>query len=40
MLAFTVAALSMIGLPPMAGFISKWLLLLGSLDAGATALTF
>ncbi len=29
---FTVAALSMIGLPPMVGFISKWFLALGSLQ--------
>ena len=28
--AFTVGALSMIGLPPAAGFVSKWYLLLGS----------
>lgn len=28
--SFTVAALSMIGLPPLAGFFSKWYLLLGS----------
>ncbi len=34
--AFTVAALGMIGLPPMAGFISKWYLGLGALEAGAT----
>ncbi|MFQ6136351.1 MAG: complex I subunit 5 family protein [Candidatus Hydrothermarchaeales archaeon] len=40
MLVFTVAALSMIGLPPFAGFISKWYLLLGALDAGTIALTF
>jgi len=32
--AFTVAALGMIGLPPMAGFISKWYLGLGALEAG------
>ena len=32
--AFTVAALGMIGLPPVAGFISKWYLGLGALDAG------
>ena len=31
--AFAVAALSMIGAPPVAGFISKWYLLLGALDA-------
>lgn len=33
--AFTVAALGMIGLPPMAGFVSKWTLGLGALDAGS-----
>jgi multicomponent Na+:H+ antiporter subunit D len=31
--AFTVAALSMIGIPPAAGFFSKWYLLLGALEA-------
>lgn len=30
--AFTVAAISMIGLPPTAGFFSKWYLLLGSFE--------
>lgn len=30
MAAFTVAAISMIGLPPTAGFFSKWYLVLGS----------
>jgi multicomponent Na+:H+ antiporter subunit D len=34
MAAFTVSALSMIGIPPTAGFFSKWYLLLGSVDAG------
>ncbi|MCW9087925.1 MAG: proton-conducting transporter membrane subunit, partial [Gammaproteobacteria bacterium] len=34
MLAFTLAALGMIGLPPMAGFVSKWYLGLGALEAG------
>lgn len=33
--AFAVASLSMIGAPPVAGFISKWYLLLGALDAGS-----
>jgi formate hydrogenlyase subunit 3/multisubunit Na+/H+ antiporter MnhD subunit len=33
MTAFTVAALGMIGIPPMAGFISKWYLGLGALEA-------
>lgn len=31
--AFTIAALSMIGLPPAAGFISKWYLLSGAMAA-------
>jgi multicomponent Na+:H+ antiporter subunit D len=34
-LAFTVAALSMIGIPPLAGFFSKWYLGAGAVDAGA-----
>ena len=34
MLAFTLAALGMIGLPPLAGFVSKWYLAQGGLDAG------
>ena len=34
MLAFTLAALAMIGLPPLAGFVSKWYLASGGLDAG------
>jgi len=32
--AFTLAALGMVGLPPLMGFISKWELSLGALDAG------
>jgi multicomponent Na+:H+ antiporter subunit D len=36
-LAFTVAALGMIGVPPVAGFISKWYLGLGALEAGMAA---
>jgi multicomponent Na+:H+ antiporter subunit D len=32
MAAFTVGALSMIGLPPTAGFISKWYILLGAIE--------
>jgi multicomponent Na+:H+ antiporter subunit D len=35
MAAFTVGALGMIGVPPMAGFISKWQLGLGAIEAGA-----
>jgi len=34
MLVFSLAALSMIGIPPLAGFMSKWYLALGALDAG------
>lgn len=33
MLAFTIAALSMVGLPPMAGFFSKWYLVLGTVES-------
>jgi multicomponent Na+:H+ antiporter subunit D len=33
-LAFTLGALGMIGVPPLAGFVSKWYLGLGALDAG------
>ncbi len=33
--AFAIASLSMIGAPPVGGFISKWYLLLGALDAGS-----
>jgi multicomponent Na+:H+ antiporter subunit D len=32
--AFALAALSMIGLPPTAGFISKWYILMGAVDGG------
>jgi multicomponent Na+:H+ antiporter subunit D len=34
MAAFTVAALGMIGVPPLAGFVSKWLLGVGAVEAG------
>ncbi len=33
MAAFTIAALSMVGIPPTCGFFSKWYLILGSIDA-------
>ena len=33
-LAFTVGALGMIGLPPVVGFLSKWYLGMGSIQAG------
>lgn len=32
--AFTIAALGMIGVPPLAGFTSKWYLGIGGMDAG------
>jgi multicomponent Na+:H+ antiporter subunit D len=35
-LAFTVGALGMIGVPPVAGFVSKWYLGLGAADAGSS----
>lgn len=35
MFAFTIAALGMIGFPPLAGFISKWYLGIGGLQSGA-----
>lgn len=34
-LAFTIGVLGMIGIPPVAGFISKWYLGLGAVEAGA-----
>jgi multicomponent Na+:H+ antiporter subunit D len=34
MTAFFIGSLSIIGLPPLGGFISKWNLVLGSLEAG------
>ena len=34
MAAFTIGALGMIGVPPLAGFVSKWYLGLGALEAG------
>lgn len=34
-IAFTIAAIGMIGIPPVNGFISKWYLIQGSLEAGA-----
>ena len=37
-LAFTIGALSIIGLPPMGGLWSKWLLAQGALDGGQLAI--
>lgn len=34
MIAFTVGALGMCGLPPVVGFISKWYICLGTIEAG------
>lgn len=34
MTAFTVCALGMIGVPPVAGFVSKWTLAVGGIEAG------
>ncbi len=34
MMAFTIAALGMIGLPPIAGFVSKWHLGTGAIEVG------
>ena len=34
MLGFTVAAFSMIGIPPSCGFFSKWYLIRGAMEAG------
>jgi len=38
MAAFFIASLSIIGLPPTGGFLSKWYLVLGSLEAHQTAI--
>jgi formate hydrogenlyase subunit 3/multisubunit Na+/H+ antiporter MnhD subunit len=38
MIAFTVGALGMCGAPPVAGFISKWFLCLGTIESGALVL--
>ncbi len=34
--AFSIAALSMIGMPPVCGFVSKWYIVNGALQAGQT----
>src|SRR5512137_920010 len=36
--AFAIASLSMIGAPPVAGFVSKWYLLNGAFDAGSVGI--
>ncbi|RZN40313.1 MAG: monovalent cation/H+ antiporter subunit D family protein [Methanophagales archaeon ANME-1-THS] len=40
MLAFSVGALGMSGIPPAVGFISKWYLCLGSLEGGGIMILF
>jgi len=40
MAAFTIGALGMIGVPPLAGFITKWYLGLGALEAGQNWVIF
>ncbi len=35
MFSFSVAAISMVGLPPLAGFFSKWYLALGTIEANS-----
>lgn len=34
MVGFTIAAISMVGLPPTAGFVSKWYLVAGAVETG------
>jgi len=34
MAAFTIGALSLIGVPPLVGFVSKWFLMLGAVGSG------
>jgi multicomponent Na+:H+ antiporter subunit D len=36
MAAFAVASLSLVGIPPASGFVSKWYLTLGSVERGST----
>ena len=40
MMAFTLTAAGMCGIPPIAGFISKWYICLGSIQAGEIAFLF
>lgn len=40
MAAFTMGALSVIGLPPLGGFISKWNLVMGTLESGQIIFLF
>lgn len=40
MAAFSIGALSMIGVPPTAGFVSKWYILAGAFEAGSLVAVF
>jgi multicomponent Na+:H+ antiporter subunit D len=40
MTAFSIGALSMIGVPPVAGFVTKWYLALGTIEAGQIPIFF
>jgi NADH-quinone oxidoreductase subunit L/multicomponent Na+:H+ antiporter subunit D len=40
MIAFTIASLGMAGLPLVAGFVSKWYILIGSIDGGQAIFAF
>jgi len=40
MAAFLIATLSMIGVPPSSGFLSKWYLSLGSMESGQVPIVF
>jgi multicomponent Na+:H+ antiporter subunit D len=40
MTAFAIASLSMIGVPPVAGFVTKWYLAVGAVEAGQIPILF
>ncbi len=40
MWCFTIASITLIGIPPTSGFVSKWFLAMGSLSSGCGALTW
>lgn len=40
MIAYTLVALSLIGIPPTAGFVSKWFLATASLDSGLAVISW
>lgn len=40
MICFTVLSLSLIGIPPTGGFVSKWYLCMGSLESGVNILSW